>query len=1039
MVVAHDVPQPRPLNPMRRSHRWWVDHVLTISKLKRWSISYYIDTAQAAETGSRDLARAGGGLGEYYCEHETRTPTWLLAGDTHTVATLVGLTGAQRVGGEADSELVAHWLDDGVTPNGTHGRAFGLRGVHGFDLTFCAPKSVSLVRALRGDDDVVSKAIADAHTAALSEAMEYLTAHAGYTRIHNPHTGEKDLVRLPGLAAIAYQHETSRCGDPHLHTHVIVRNRQARADGAMVSLDGASLYHEARAAGMIYQATLRRALHHSLGLEWAPVDPSTGMAELAGVDRETITAWSRRSTQLRDWAAHHLQLVGQPLTAAQLAAAQKATRPTKPEELAWAQLVAHWRADGRGLHLDRAAFDTARAARRTAARSAYNTARITEAAEKIDKAAFTRADLVEILGAQLPVDTERTPRELVESAVDEVAVRLTAPRAAHQREGHERFTLDAILHEEAAVLDLVDARNDRAMLWITDADTAHLSPDQKRAIESIGRSPWLVQPLTAPAGAGKTTSMRALRAAVHRRFDGTVLVLAPTGKAVDVAVREGAGDQGFTIAKALHLMRDNQLALNRQTLVIVDEAAMVGTADLRQLLTAATAAGAKTVLVGDAHQLAPVKARGGMFAQLCTDLPWTQHLSAVWRMRDPEERGASLALRNGGPASVRRAIGWYRTHDRLHTGDQIAMAADALAGYQADTAAGKDALLICDTTEMADALNQRLHHDTTAADAHTVTAARGHRIAVGDLILTRHNDVSIPLRNNDDPAVDQSPVRNGQRWQVTAINAENNRLAARRLGDDTLGVFSNDYVREHITYGYAITVHSAQGVTADTTHAVLGENTTRSMLYVAMTRGRETNGAYIYETATEQEYGLDPLPGAQARWNRNRSRPTSTHPSGGSCRNRSCGTRRSARRPHTSAPPTGSTASRPSAPGSYRAVRSPAQATPRWEPGMAASSTSPFSLIRPSTPRPRSNRSRASSRLTRSSPTWSPGTTLQRRRTRPVHAGTRCTPQPRWAPPSERYRRLGPATPARPPSRYTAAAMPTAPTVCFATVQCIWF
>jgi hypothetical protein len=51
-------------------------------------------------------------------------------------------------------------------------------------------------------------------------------------------------------------------------------------------------------------------------------------------------------------------------------------------------------------------------------------------------------------------------------------------RAAHQREGHERFTLDAILHEEAAVLDLVDARNDRAMLWINDGDTADLSPDQ---------------------------------------------------------------------------------------------------------------------------------------------------------------------------------------------------------------------------------------------------------------------------------------------------------------------------------------------------------------------------------------------------------------------------------------------------------------------------------------------------------------------------------------------------------------------------------
>jgi conjugative relaxase-like TrwC/TraI family protein len=830
-----------------------VVQVLTISKLKRWSINYYIDTARTAATASRDAARAGGGLGEYYSEHETRTPTWLLAGDTHTTAELVGLTDAQRAGGEADAGLVARWLDDGAAPIGVQGRAFGQRGVHGFDLTFCAPKSVSLVRALRGDDDVLSKAIADAHTGAIAEAMEYLAMHAGYTRIHNPHTGEKDLVRLPGLVAIAYQHETSRCGDPHLHTHVIVPNRQARADGAMVSIDGTSLYHEARAAGMIYQATLRRALHRSLGLEWEPVDPATGMAELAGVDRDTITAWSRRSTQLREWAAHNLTLVDEPLTAAQLAAAQKATRPAKPEELAWTQLVAHWRTDLRGLHLDRAAFNAARAARRAAARTPFDSARILAAAEQIDKAAFTRADLIEILGAQLPVDTERTPRELLESAVDEIAVRLTAPRAAHQREGHERFTLEAILREEAAVLDLVDTRNNRAMLWIKKEDTAHLSADQKRAVENIGRSPWLVQPLSAPAGAGKTTSMRALRTAANRRIHGTVIVLAPTGKAVDVAVREGAGDHGYTIAKALQLLRDNQIDLGPHTLVVVDEAAMVGTTDLLQLLTATTQAGAKTVLVGDQHQLAPVKARGGMFDQLCTDLPWTQHLSAVWRMRDRDERTASLALRNGGPAPVRRAIGWYRAHDRLRCGDEITMAADALTAYQADIAAGKDALLLCDTTEMADALNQRLHHDTIEPDALAITGARGHRIAVGDLILTRHNDATIALRNTDDAIAEESPVRNGQRWRVTHINPDSNALAARRLDDNIMAVFSNGYVRQHITHGYAVTVHSAQGATADTTHAVLAENATRAVAYVALSRGRDANFAYLYQRASEHE------------------------------------------------------------------------------------------------------------------------------------------------------------------------------------------
>ena len=407
---------------------------------------------------------------------------------------------------------------------------------------------------------LLSKAIADAHTTAIAEAMEYLTAHAGYTRIHNPRTGEKDLVRLPGLAAIAYQHETSRCGDPHLHTHVIVPNRQARADGAMVSIDGTSLYHEARAAGVIYQATLRRELHHSLGLEWAPVDPSTGMAELAGVDRDTITAWSRRSTQLREWAAHNLHVVDDPLTAAQLAAAQKATRPAKPEELAWAQLVEQWRADARGLHLDRAAFDAARAARRTAARTPFDTRAHPGARPRRSTRPRSPAPTSSRSSARSYPWTPSAPRA---SCSNPPSTRL---RCGSPRPG-PRISARAT---SASPSTPSSTKKPRCSIWSTRATTAPCcgskttTPRTCRRIrsapcENIGRSPWLVQPLSAPAGAGKTTSMRALRAAAHRRFDGTVLVLAPTGKAVDVAVREGAGDHGYTIAKALQLLRDNQL------------------------------------------------------------------------------------------------------------------------------------------------------------------------------------------------------------------------------------------------------------------------------------------------------------------------------------------------------------------------------------------------------------------------------------------------------------------------------------------------
>jgi hypothetical protein len=85
------------------------------------------------------------------------------------------------------------------------------------------------------------------------------------------------------------------------------------------------------------------------------------------------------------------------------------------------------------------------------------------------------------------------------------------------------------------------------------------------------------------------------------------------------------------------------------------------------------------------------------------------------------------------------------------------------------------------------------------------------------------------------------PVRNGNRWHVYAVDTDNHRIAVRRLSDGARAAFTGDYLREHITHGYAITVHSAQGATADTTHAVLGENATRALLYVALTHGRDTS------------------------------------------------------------------------------------------------------------------------------------------------------------------------------------------------------
>ena len=681
--------------------------------------------------------------------------------------------------------------------------------------------------------------------------MTYLHDHAGYTRVHNPVTGMKDLQRLPGLVGIAYQHETSRCGDPHLHTHVLVPNRQARADGRLVSIDSKSLYHEARAAGIVYQAVVRHELWAERGTEWN-VDERSGMGEIAGVTKGCIRAWSQRSSQLRDWAREHLGVDGEA-SAQQLATAQKATRPKKAESTSWRELTAQWRADARGLEIDRAAHAAARAAREGARRERGTRARLARGAARIGKSACTRADLVELVGAQVPVDVA-DPRALIEQVVDTVAVPVSAPRDAHHREGHQRYTVEAVIAEEKRVLAMVDEADTRARLYVRTEDLDGLSADQARAIAGIAQSQQLVQPLQAPAGAGKTRSLKALRAAAHRS-NKHVLVIAPSGRAVDEAMREEAGDRGETVAKALKLIEENTLHIDRQTLIVADEASMVGTQDLTTLLEVSTAARAKLVLVGDAHQLAPVKARGGMFEQLCDELPWTQRLSEVWRMRDTEERHASLALRSGRGNRLRKAVGWYRNHDRLHTGDAVAMAEDATTGYISARSEGKDAAIICDRWEITDAINEKLHHHYRGdGDAPTVTAARDHKIAAGDIILSRHNDAAITVAPGPDhkrgDRIDQ--VRNGNRWRVAWVDADAGQIAAERLTDSSRVIFEGDYRREHVTLGYATTVHAAQGMTVgnDRTRGVcwtlLSDRASRSMAYVGMTRARDENHLGIY-------------------------------------------------------------------------------------------------------------------------------------------------------------------------------------------------
>ncbi|MBC2681202.1 relaxase domain-containing protein [Corynebacterium sp. 4HC-13] len=151
---------------------------------------------------------------------------------------------------------------------------------------------------------------------------------------------------LFGLSGVRYEHRTSRAGDPHVHAHVLVNNKQRSLDGKFRTIDGVSLYHEARAAGMLYQAQLRAELSASLGVQWGEV--SNGCAEIIGLDDAgMLDAFSTRRREIDAWReANEIGFDEERnpgVDAALARVGQKKTRQKKMSTLRWNNCVSSGR------------------------------------------------------------------------------------------------------------------------------------------------------------------------------------------------------------------------------------------------------------------------------------------------------------------------------------------------------------------------------------------------------------------------------------------------------------------------------------------------------------------------------------------------------------------------------------------------------------------------------------------------------------------------------------------------------------------------
>lgn len=500
-------------------------------------------------------------------------------------------------------------------------------------------------------------------------------------------------------------------------------------------------------------------------------------------------------------------------------------------------------------------------------------------------------DAVVEAAASVSVELSRNRYQLTPEAAQDVRLALRG-RSIFDDDHARVFTDTSILNAEAYLMGLATKQSGpRVATEVSSREVARASAtqlvdrgfafadDQCSAAHTVITDGKALSAIVGPAGTGKSTTMKAVKAAWEAAHGtGTITGLTTSAQAAAVLGAEieteahtvakwlyesvGEGARRRTEQLAAHqailnsanasktqraraaraiaplLARNEQWRIRKNQLLIVDEASMTGTHALAELSRQAHTAGAKVLLVGDPAQLDAVDA-GGVLGWLDRTNNAVS-LTSVWRFTNDWEKNASLALRAGAPS----VIDTYLDHDRIRNGDDETILEEAFQATRDDQTAGRTTILVAATNQVAADLNQRFTLERRASgevSIDTLTPLRGGTSAgVGETVLARKVD-----RTLRDSAGDF--IRNGTQLTVTGIRGD--QVLATRSDNNATIALPRNWVEAHVELGYAITAHRAQGTTVDVGHVAIPSDSTmtRELLYVAMTRGRENNLAWVGE------------------------------------------------------------------------------------------------------------------------------------------------------------------------------------------------
>ncbi|WP_078894846.1 MobF family relaxase [Streptomyces sp. NRRL S-1022] len=702
----------------------------------------------------------------------------------------------------------------------------------------------------------------------------------------------------------SFRQHTSRDNDPQLHVHNAIWNRvqveevdqvTGEVRSKWLTIDGQEIYRHTKAAGHIAEKAWDEALYRKLGIR-AAMRPDGMAREIVGISEEKRDKYSSRRRTITKGTAELARAYedreGRPPGAHELARMAQwvnlAERKGKTAAVPREQLLEQWEADMVAdtresladipAQVERASAELEQRAVDLESGLEFDPAKVVRTAvenAQDSKSAWRRGDLIVEITKALPDclgGLERSQvralvNELVDAALqsgaDTEVVRLTARNlvplppeltrddglSVYARHGAVRYATKAHLEREGRVIEQATELGapavSREAIEAAVAE-AGLNEGQEKAFRSILASGRRMEVVAAPAGTGKSR----LAGAIHDTWTqqcGPVIGLTVSQRAARVLSEEGVRN-AQNIAKFLDVHRrlesgapvaeDERAAFQLQSgqLILVDEASMAETGQLDEIRRVAARAGAKVLYVGDNAQLDSVGS-GGIFSQLTDELPNVHRLDQVMRFKSEWEKRASLRLRQGDAA----VLAEYDARGRLRAGTREEMLEASYQFWLADHVAGRDAVLIAPTKEQADELAARARQDLVRlgqVEAEGIELPdRGLTVGKGDMIQLRKNSRRMTTASGERFATNRDVVK------VLGI-AEDGAVTVAYDDGDTLQL-PPEYVQEHVDLAYAGTIHSTQGRTVGTAHSYWDGTGSREAFYVAMTRGRERNTAYM--------------------------------------------------------------------------------------------------------------------------------------------------------------------------------------------------